>query len=431
VSGSGSPQGGSRPDGRGSSSPQGGSRPDGRGSSSQHALTPVEGGVCAAEGIAAAGVAAGLKPSGKLDLALVAAEEPVAAAAVQTRNQIVAAPVTVTRRHLADGRARAVLLNSGSANVCTGGPGEALAEESAEVVAGALGCAAADVLLCSTGVIGVPVPRGPLLAGIPAVTDALSRHSASDAAQAILTTDLVAKEVAVRVDDDAGSCVIGGMAKGSGMIDPAMATMLCVVTTDAALEATLLRGLLSAAVDRTFGRISVDGCMSTNDAVVVLATGRARRTPSIAAVEVGLHEVCARLAEAIVRDGEGAQKLVRIRVTGTRSEEDAVAVGRAIGSSALVKTAVAGGDPNWGRVMGAIGASPVAIEPAQVAVQFGEVTVCHNGMHTPFDRRAAAAALNGPEVLLSVDLGLGDEQATFLTCDLTHGYVTINAEYTT
>jgi glutamate N-acetyltransferase / amino-acid N-acetyltransferase len=394
-------------------------------------LTELPGGVCAVPGVRAAGIAAGLKPSGKRDVALVAADRVVAAAAVQTRNRVTAAPVEVTRRHVADGRARAVLLNSGSANVCVGPDGDALAEESAVVAAEAIGCDPADILLCSTGVIGRPIPREPFLAGIPRVVEALSTDGGADAAQAIMTTDLTAKEVAVRVEDTTGSCVVGGMAKGSGMIAPAMATMLCVVTTDAPVSGVVLQSAVKDVVERTFGRISVDGCMSTNDAVIVLATGGAERPPSLPAFTDGLLAVCGRLAEEIVRDGEGAQKLLRIHVGGARSEDDAVAVGRAIAVSDLVRTAIAGGDPNWGRIIAAMGAGPVDFDHRRVAISFGGVTVCRFGVATAFDPGQAAATLRGDEVHLNVELGMGREGATFLTCDLTHDYITINAEYTT
>lgn len=402
-----------------------------RSPASSTSVTDVPGGVCAVPGIRAAGIAAGLKPSGKRDLALVAADRVVAAAAVQTRNRVAASPVEVTKRHIADGRAQAVLLNSGSANVCVGPDGDALAEESAVLVADALGCAPSDVLLCSTGVIGRPIPREPFIAGIPTVVGALSRDGAGHAAEAIMTTDLTAKEVAVRVEDGTGSCIVGGMAKGSGMIAPAMATMLCVVTTDAPVSGPVLRAAVKDVVNRTFGRISVDGCMSTNDAVIVLATGTAERAPSLSAFKEALTSVCGRLAEAIVRDGEGAQKLLHIHVNGARTEDDAVAIGRAIGSSDLVKTALAGGDPNWGRIIAAMGAGPVDFDPRRVAITFGGVTVCRFGVAASFDPGQAAAMLRGSDVHLSVDLGMGRETATFLTCDLTHGYITINADYTT
>jgi glutamate N-acetyltransferase/amino-acid N-acetyltransferase len=221
------------------------------------------------------------------------------------------------------------------------------------------------------------------------------------------------------------------MAKGAGMIAPELATMLAVLTTDAPVEPHVLRGVLHEVCDRTFGRISVDGCMSTNDAVIVLATGTADQPPSLANFRAGLLAVCGRLAEALVRDGEGASRLVRLRVTGAPTEPDAVGIGRAIAGSALVRTAVAGGDPNWGRILAAMGAGPVRFEPRRVSVSFGGVTVCRFGVTASFDRGQAAAALRGAEVEVTIDLGAGRAEAAFLTCDLTHEYVTINAEYTT
>jgi glutamate N-acetyltransferase/amino-acid N-acetyltransferase len=394
-------------------------------------LTSLPGGVCATPGIRASGVAGGLKPSGNLDVALVDAGWPVAAAGVQTRNQVLAHPVTVTTRHLRDGRARAVLLNAGSANVCTGPDGLALAEESARVAAKELGCEPAEVLLCSTGVIGQPIPRDPFLGAIPAAVEALSPDGGSRAAKAIMTTDLVAKEAAFRVEDGAGSCVVGGMVKGSGMIAPSLATMLCVITTDAPVQGPILKAALKDAVGRTFNRISVDECMSTNDAVLVLATGTAEKAPSLSAFKEALTAVCASLAEQVVRDGEGAKKVLHVRVTGARTESDAVEVGRAVAASDLVKTAVAGGDPNWGRILGAMGAGPVRFEPDRVIVTFGGVTVCRFGVAASFDRGVAAQQLRGPDVRLTIDLGLGEAEATFLTCDLTYDYIRINAEYTT
>lgn len=391
----------------------------------------LTGGVCATPGISAAGVAAGLKPSGGLDVALVAADRTAAAAAVQTRNQVLAAPVTVTARHVADGRARAVLCNAGSANACTGPDGLAVAEASAETVARALGCAPTEVLTCSTGVIGAPIPREPFLAGIQRAAEALSRDGNTAAARAIMTTDTVAKEAAVQVSDDSGVATVGGMVKGSGMIAPVLATMLTVITTDVNVQGPVLRSLLRDAVDRTFGRISIDECLSTNDAIVVLATGESRNPPTLSSFKRGLEAVCGRLAEMVARDGEGATKLIRLRVTGARSEDEAVAAGRAVATSRLVQTAIAGCDPNWGRIMAALGAGPVVIDPDRITILIGGVAVCRFGVATSFDRGQAAAALRGDDVTVTVDLGAGDAEATFLTSDLTKDYVAINAEYTT
>lgn len=397
------------------------------------AFTALDGGVCAVPGVVAGAVAAGLKPSGSPDVAVVDAGRVVDVAVVQTTNQVRAAPVRVTARHAADGRARAVVLNAGNANACTGPEGEQVAVDTATRAAELLGCVAEDVLVCSTGVIGQPMTpdRDRLLAG---VADAIAGadHTGGDAAaRAVMTTDTVPKVVAVRVDDGEASCVVGGFAKGAGMIDPAMATMLCVVATDAPVPARILRPLVRQAVDDTFGRISVDGCQSTNDAVVVLATGGAERAPGVAAFVEGLTAVLGELAEAIVRDGEGASRLVRLHVTGAKSEPDAAALGRAVANSALVRTAFAGGDPNWGRILAAMGASDVPFDPDRVEVRFGPITVCRFGVGASFDPGQAAAVLAQPEIDVRIGLGLGGADATTLTCDLTHDYVTINAEYTT
>lgn len=392
---------------------------------------PGAGGVCVVPGIRAAGIAAGLKPSGRPDLALVAADHTVAGCAVQTRNRVKAASVQVTARHVVNGRARAVLLNAGHANVCTGPAGLALAEESAALVAAELGCEIADVLICSTGLIGEAPPREPLIAGIPRVAANLAPQGGTDAATAIMTTDTVPKQAALEVREADGTCHIGGMAKGSGMIAPEMATLLAVITTDAPISGPVMKAVLRESVDRTFNRISVDGCMSTNDAVILLATGKAERPPSLAAFTEGLGAVCADLAEQLVRDGEGATKVLHVTVTGARTEPDAVGIAKAIASSALVKAALAGGDPNWGRILAAMGAGPVEFDPDRVAVAFGGVTVCRFGVAASFDRGQAVVALAVPDVHLTVDLGMGEAEAKFLTCDLTYDYVKINAEYTT
>jgi glutamate N-acetyltransferase/amino-acid N-acetyltransferase len=273
--------------------------------------------------------------------------------------------------------------------------------------------------------------RDRLLDGVRAAIADADPAGGDAAAHAVMTTDTVPKAVAVQVDDGDGSCVVGGFAKGSGMIDPAMATMLCVVATDAPVPARILRPLVRQAVDDTFGRISVDGCQSTNDAVIVLATGGAERAPGVAAFVEGLTAVLGELAEAIVRDGEGASRLVRLRVTGAKSEPDAAALGRAVANSALVRTAFAGGDPNWGRILAAMGASDVPFDPDRVEVRFGPITVCRFGVGASFDQGQAEAVLARPEIDVTVGLGLGGATATTLTCDLTHEYVSINAEYTT
>ena len=407
-----------------------------RGGQDDAQIVDVVGGVCAVPGVQAAGVAAGLKPSGAPDVAIVDAGSVVDAAVVQTRNQVRAAPVELTARHARDGKARAVLLNAGSANACTGPDGLALAGRSAQRAADAIGCRPTDILVCSTGVIGQPIPEMPFLAGIDAAAAALGPAGDEGVARAIMTTDLVSKQVAVEVSDDSGACRIGGTAKGSGMIRPDMATMLCVVTTDAPVAAPELSAMLRSAVDGSFNRISIDGCMSTNDAVIVLATGSAEQPPGMSTLEEGLRSVLCRLAEMVVRDGEGASRIARIRVSGARSIEDAVGVGRQVADSALVRTALAGGDPNWGRILAAMGAGPVRFSPEKVSVTMGRpgrpgITVCRFGVAASFDRGQASAAVSGDEVIIGIDLGAGDAVGEVLTCDLTHEYITINAEYTT
>lgn len=399
------------------------------------AFDQLDGGICAVTGVRAGGVAAGLKPSGSLDVAVVDAGRVVDVAVLQTTNQVRAAPVEVTARHAADGRARAVVLNAGNANACTGPGGETVAVDTAQHAADLLGCDATDVLVCSTGVIGRPLlpDRDRLLDGVGAAIAAADTtpESADAAARAIMTTDTVAKAHALRATDDAGSCVVAGFAKGSGMIAPEMATMLCVVATDAPVPARILHPLVRQAVRDTFERISVDGCRSTNDAVIVLATGSAERAPSISTFSQGLTAVLGELATDIVRDGEGASRLVRLHVTGAASTDAAVGLGHAIADSVLVRTAIAGGDPNWGRMLAAMGASTVPFSPGKVHIRVGPVTVCRFGTGASFDRGQAEVVLSRPEIDITVELGLGSADATVLTCDLTHDYIAINAEYTT
>jgi glutamate N-acetyltransferase / amino-acid N-acetyltransferase len=397
------------------------------------AFEALDGGICAVPGVRAAGVPAGLKPDGALDVAVIDAGRTVDVAVLQTTNQVRAAPVEVTARHAADGRARAVVLNSGNANACTGPAGEELALDTCAHAAELLGCPPEDVLVCSTGVIGVPLldARAALLEGVGRAVSAAGSDGADAAARAIMTTDTVPKSAALRVADADGGCVVAGMAKGAGMIAPEMATMLCVVATDAEAPARVLRPIVRQAVDRTFGRISVDGCQSTNDAVIVLATGGAQRTPGISAFTEGLTAVLGELAEQVVRDGEGAGHLVRIHVVGAKDVRDATGLARAVADSVLVRTAFAGADPNWGRILAAMGATSVPFVPERVDVRFGPLTVCRFGIAASFDAGQAAAILSRHDIDVTIDLNLGSARATVLTCDLTHDYVTINAEYTT
>ena len=394
-------------------------------------LTAVDGGVTAARGFRAGAALADLKPSGNSDLALVAAHEPVGAAVVSTTNRVKAAPNQLSVEHASNGRAQAVVINAGNANACTGDRGMADARRTAEETARLLGSDTRDVLVLSTGVIGVPMPIERLVAALPAVTDDLAEDGAARAAEAILTTDTRSKLVAYEVATDTGRCIVGGIAKGSGMIEPAMATMLAVITTDAPVTGAVLRPMLKQAVAKTFNRISVDGCGSTNDAVVLLASGRATQPPGLEALQRGIEAVCAALAYQIVKDGEGTTRIATVTVGGAESERDAETLARAICSSTLFRAALHGGDPNWGRIIAAMGSTPVEFEPARVSVACGGVTVCRFGTATSFDRGQAAAAMSKPEVAIEVDVGMGRATATMLVSDLSRDYVTINSEYTT
>ncbi len=394
-------------------------------------LSPVEGGVTAPSGFRAAGVVAGLKPSGKSDLALVTADGPVACAITTTTNLVKAAPCIVTERHAADGKARAVVANAGNANACTGAEGIEDSITTAREVAQRLGCDPGDVLVMSTGVIGQRLDMPKLLGGLDPLVADLSEDGSGRAADAIMTTDSFRKEVAYRVEDSTGVCTIGGIAKGAGMIEPAMATMLAVITTDAPMTAAVLRPVVRQAVQRTFNRISVDACGSTNDTVVVLANGTAATAPSLATFQRGLEAVFADLAGGMVKDGEGATRVAELRIRGAATDEDAARLGRAVTASTLWRCALAGADPNWGRILSAMGTSGVLFDPDRVHVTIGGIAVCRFGVATSFDRGQAATAMSKPYVEIDVDLGMGTGTATTLGADLTPEYITFNTEYTT
>lgn len=395
-------------------------------------LTPIEGGVTAVDGIRASGLPVGIKPSGKPDLSLVVSDSPATTvAAVATTNTFRAPVVEVALANVADGRARAIITNAGNANAGTGEQGRTDALTTTQHLADLLGIAAGEVVPMSTGVIGVPLPMPTLLAGLPSVVEQLSADGGAQAAAAICTTDSHPKTVAFEVTDAHGTCRVGMMAKGVGMIEPAMATMLCVVTTDAPLPAKLLQQVLRRAADRTFNRISVDACGSTNDMVVALATGTGTKPPAPATIEKALLAGFADLCRMIVADGEGATRTADIVVTGARTEADAVTLGRAVAASSLFRSALWGADPNWGRVLSAMGTTAVDFEPARVHVSFGGITVCRFGTAATFDRGQVAAAMKADQVEVRIELGLGDAAATFLTCDLTPEYVNFNGLYTT
>lgn len=397
----------------------------------------LPGGVTAPRGFRAAGVACGIKASGAPDLALIVAEEPCSAAAVFTTNLAQAAPILTSRDHLkrSGGRAAAIVVNSGCANACTGANGVAHAREMVDLTAAAVGCQSLNVLVASTGVIGVSLDIEKVGKGIAGASRQLSTAGGADAARAIMTTDPFPKEASVEIGSDNGTFRVGGIAKGSGMIEPLMATMLAFVTTDAAVEPSLLQRALNSAVNDTFNAITVDGECSTNDCVFALASGGSgvrlgeRDLPLLADA---LRAACEPLAIDIVRGGEGATKLITVRVRGAQSDADAKRAVRAISNSLLVKTAVHGGDPNWGRLVAVAGRSGAAFVLNRAAVRIGPVELFCNG--TPFDDRAPDAAryLQGDDIELEVDLGTGGSgSARMWTCDLSAEYVRINAEYRT
>jgi glutamate N-acetyltransferase/amino-acid N-acetyltransferase len=382
---------------------------------------------------------AGIKVSGRSDVALAEAPLGASAAAMFTRNRVAAAPVEVGRAHLrkSKGRVRAVLVNSGNANCATGAPGIVVAERSCAALGVALEAAPQFILPSSTGIIGVPLPVEKLEAAVPAVVAA--RAGDVDAlkafATAIMTTDTRMKLASAEFAAGKKTVRIAGVCKGSGMIHPNMATMLVYLFTDLDAEPKDLREMLKAAVDTTFHAISVDGDTSTNDTVLLLASGASKVNLAGSGVAKrfveALRGVCGSLAEQIVRDGEGAKHLVRLRINGAKSVSEARTIARSIANSPLVKTAWAGCDPNWGRILSSVGKSGVAVDPAKIDIHFGAQQLCKGGMAHPFDEKQAHEYLKQPEYEIKVDLGRGKSSLEFLTCDLTVEYVHINADYST
>ena len=399
-------------------------------------VVPIEGGVTAPGGFRAAGVACGLKSAG-LDLALLVCEEVASAAGIFTTNRAVAAPVLVSQAQLAQsgGRARAIVVNSRCANACTGDPGMAAAREMVAATARAVGCDPPLVLVASTGVIGMRLDVPKVVRGVGEAAHRLAPDGHRAAAEAIMTTDRGPKERAVRVTTTAGTFSVGGMVKGAGMIEPRMATMLGFLTTDAGLDPALLRRALLDAADDTFNAITVDGESSTNDTVFLLASGASGVSIDAALYPVfvgALRGLCADLAKDIVRGGEGATRLVEVRVAGAQSDADARRTARLIANSLLVKTALHGGDPNWGRLLAVAGRAGVAFDEARARVRIGPAVLFADA--TVFDDREAEAAahLRSSEVEVAVDLGTGGGGAASVwTCDLSAEYVRINADYRT
>jgi len=381
--------------------------------------------VTSPKGFRAAGVAAGLKSGGAPDVALVVNDGPDAnAAGVFTANRVKAAPVLWSQQVLRGGIVRAVVLNSGGANACTGPAGFQDTHRTAEHVAVRVGVGAADVAVCSTGLIGERLPMDRLLRGVDAAARGLSRTGGPAAAQAILTTDTRPKTVAVGGD----GWTVGGMAKGAGMLAPGLATMLCVLTTDAVAGPATLDAALREACRLTLERIDSDGCMSTNDTVLLLASGASGAQPEPAALTDAVTRACADLARQLVADAEGATKEVAIEVLAAATEDDAVAAGRAVARSNLVKTALFGNDPNWGRILSAVGTTAAAFDPDAVDVAVNGVWVCKGGAAAE-DR--STVDLTGRRVTVTVALNAGDAAATVWTNDLSHGYVHENSAYST
>ncbi len=404
----------------------------------------IPGGVCAAQGFSAAGIHVGVKVNSgdKKDLALIYSEKPCTAAGIFTRNKVKAAPVRLSRNHVKSGTAQAVAVNSGNANACA-----PLENENAlamcQAAAQALSLSPEQVLVASTGVIGRTLPIAPIQEGMPVLAGKLAHSSeaSDDAAHAIMTTDTQKKEVAVSFQLEGKEVVIGGIAKGSGMIHPNMGTMLCFLTTDCAISPALLQKALASVGDQSFNRISVDGDTSTNDSCIILANGMAgvseitEEGPAYDAFCQALLQVCVHLARAMAKDGEGARHLITCTVSGAESVEQAQALSKSVISSTLTKAAIFGCDANWGRVLCAMGYAGVDFDPTQVDVTFasqaGKVAVCQKGQGLPFDEDLARKVLTEDEVEILITLSQGDAQCTCWGCDITYDYIKINGDYRT
>jgi glutamate N-acetyltransferase / amino-acid N-acetyltransferase len=398
----------------------------------------LDGGVSAVPGILAGGVAAGIKPSGKKDLALIYSPTPARAAAVFTTNQVKGAPVLVSMDHVRGGIGQAIVASSGCANVCTGEQGVRDAREMTAVVGDLLHIPASHVLIASTGVIGVPLPMDRVRVALPKLVKALSPQGGRAAAEAIMTTDTRPKEAALRVDVGGRPVTLGAIAKGVGMIEPHLATMFCFVTTDAVIAPDALRTVVRRSVEGTFNRVTVDSDQSTSDTVAVLANGIAENAPlepgarGFRAFARALEALMQRMARMLVADGEGATKLVTVAVRGAATRRDALIAARAVANSPLVKTAIAGQDPNWGRIMMALGKSSARIDQQRVAIAFDDEPLVEQGMLRDGARIGRIREIMGnPEYAITVDLGLGRGEERVWTCDLSEEYVRINAKYTT
>lgn len=394
-------------------------------------------GVAYPQGFTAAGVRAGIKKNGNLDVAVIYTEKEAAVAGVFTKNLVAAAPVHLSKIVVGTGTAHAVVANAGCANACTGEQGIRDAEKMAEIAAQELNCRADDVIVASTGLIGSNLPMDKMEAGIKAAVKELSREGSVNAGNAIITTDTYSKACATEIEIGGVEVRFGAIAKGSGMIRPDMATMLCFITTDADIDQKLLQEALREATEVSFNCMTVDGDMSTNDSVVVLANGAAGNKKIVShdadylKFFETLKNLCIELAKRIAADGEGASKFLTINVTGAKTFADAKQVGMSVANSPLVKTAFFGHDANPGRTICAVGYSGIKIVPEKISIKFGGLTVYDKGLVTKFDEDTMRKILAEHDIVVDIELGLGDEQATVYTCDLSFQYVKINADYTT
>ncbi len=401
-------------------------------------MKQVDGGITAVPGVRAAGVHAGIKAPDVKDVALIVTDAPATAAGVFTKNSVTAAPIWVCRRHLIHRRAQAVIVNSGNANACTGEVGMANAQRMASLTAEQLGITGNLVLVSSTGVIGQQLPMDKIENGIHIAASALSTEGGSDAAEAIMTTDTHPKAVAVEVEIEGAPVRIGGIAKGSGMIAPNMATMLSYLTTDARINAKTLQTALTRVVDDTYNLLTVDTDQSTNDTVLILATGGAANAEIVEAKGenyeafcAGLQFVCTELVKMLARDGEGATKLLEVVVKSAKNREDAEKAARAVAESPLVKTAVFANDANWGRIMMALGKSGAEFNPYQVDVWLADYQLVKDGMDAGYDEDKATALFAQDPGRITIELGAGDAKITMWTCDYSYDYIRINADYRT
>ena len=394
-------------------------------------------GVTYPQGFQAAGVKAGIKKSGNLDVAVIYTEQEAAVAGTFTQNAVASAPVRASKKVIATGMAHAITANAGCANACTGEQGEKDAAAMQDITATALGCKADDVVVASTGVIGVNLPMDKMENGIKQAVKELSSDGSENAGKAIITTDTYSKACATEITLGGKEVRFGAIAKGSGMIQPNMATMLCFITTDAAIDSKLLQKALSEIVQVSFNMISIDGDMSTNDMVIVLANGAAgnakitEENEDYKLFKATLQNICQELSKKIAADGEGATKFLTISVTGARNFAEAKTIGMSVAKSPLVKTAFFGEDPNWGRVICAVGYAGVPMDPQKTVVKFGGIPVYANGVGAEYDEAELRKVMEAHDIVISIDMGEGDAKADIWSCDFSYEYVKINGEYHT